>query len=87
MSLDANLDLLARHMPGPILHRIGGEDVDGEGFETRSPTDGSVICKVAKGGEAEIDRAAKAAKAAFPAWRDMPGAERKKLLPATRPWP
>ena len=80
MSLDANLEILKRHMPSRILHRIGGEDVNGPGFETRSPTDGSLICEVARGGTAEIDRAAKAARAAFPSWRDMPGAERKRLL-------
>ena len=80
MTLDENLALLKRHMPGKVLHRIGGEDVDGQTFETRAPTDGSLICDVARGGAEEIDRAARAAKEAFPAWRDMPGAERKKLL-------
>ncbi|WP_292132193.1 5-carboxymethyl-2-hydroxymuconate semialdehyde dehydrogenase, partial [Mesorhizobium sp.] len=33
-----------------------------------------------RGGIADIDRAAKAAKAAFPAWAGMPGEARKKLL-------
>jgi 5-carboxymethyl-2-hydroxymuconic-semialdehyde dehydrogenase len=35
---------------------------------------------VARGDAAEVDRAAKAAKAAFAGWRDMPGRERKALL-------
>jgi len=30
----------------------------------------------------EIDRAARAAAAAFPAWRDLPGAKRRKVLHA-----
>ena len=38
------------------------------------------MCAVAKGGEADIDAAAEAARYAFPAWRDTPLAERKKIL-------
>jgi 5-carboxymethyl-2-hydroxymuconic-semialdehyde dehydrogenase len=42
--------------------------------------DKSVVCAVAHGTAADIDVAARAAKAAFPAWRDMPALERKKIL-------
>ncbi|MDH6266076.1 5-carboxymethyl-2-hydroxymuconic-semialdehyde dehydrogenase [Rhizobium sp. SG_E_25_P2] len=66
-----------------VLNRIGGEDVaaaDGATFETISPVDLKPISKIARGGAADIDRAAKAAKAAFPGWAQMDGTARKKLL-------
>lgn len=74
---------LARFKDGGILNQIGGKAcpaTSGATFETRSPVDESLICQVAKGGAADIDAAAKAAKAAFPAWRDMAATERKKIL-------
>ncbi len=74
-------DYLARFREQGILNLIDGQDHAGDSrFETRSPTDNSLICTVAKGSAADIDAAAQAAKAAFPAWRDMPAAERKKIL-------
>ncbi|KNG94886.1 5-carboxymethyl-2-hydroxymuconate semialdehyde dehydrogenase [Pseudaestuariivita atlantica] len=86
--LDQNLarlsELLERYRE-PILNRIGGELVparDGAVFETHSPTDETLIATVAKSGKADVDAAARAAKKAFPDWRDMGGAERKKLLHA-----
>ncbi len=82
--LAANLDALARHLPcyaKGISHHIGGESVSSKAvFETRSPTDGSLISPVARGRAAEVDYAAKAAAAAFPAWRAMKGDDRKVLL-------
>lgn len=85
--LDENLKkaeaYLARFARDGVKNQIGGEAVDaadGAVFETVSPIDMKVLAKVAKGGAADIDRAAKAAKAAFPAWRAMPGADRRKLL-------
>ncbi|MGB0506470.1 MAG: 5-carboxymethyl-2-hydroxymuconate semialdehyde dehydrogenase [Pikeienuella sp.] len=73
---------LARFRDGGVLNRIGGIDVPGGGgvFENISPVDGGTLCNIAKGNAADIDRAAAAAKAAFPAWRDMPGKERKAIL-------
>lgn len=73
---------LARFQDTGIQNRIGGEDRPGAAglFQSISPVDKSVICDVARGSEADIDSAAAAAKAAFPAWRDMPATERKKIL-------
>lgn len=74
---------LARFRPHGIQNLIGGETrpaASGAVFDTSSPVDESVICPVARGGVEDIDAAAKAAAAAFPAWRDMPAAERKKVL-------
>jgi 5-carboxymethyl-2-hydroxymuconic-semialdehyde dehydrogenase len=87
--LENNIEKLKGYL-GPIqargiLNQIGGKAVparSGETFETHSPVDESLICTVAKGGVADIDSAAQAAKAAFPAWRDFPAAERKKVLHA-----
>ena len=79
----ARLDsCLARYRETGILNRIDGQDIDGSAprFETRSPVDDSLIATVARGTAQDVDRAAKAAKQAFPAWRDMPGTDRKRLL-------
>ena len=74
---------LARFRDKGILNIIDGHDAaasTGATFDTYSPTDESLICSVARGSVDDIDRAAKAAKAAFPAWRDMPATDRKKIL-------
>lgn len=64
-----------------VLNRIGGQDSEGAGwFQSTSPIDGAVLAQVALGDAAEVDRAAQAAKAAFPAWRNVPGKERKRIL-------
>lgn len=73
---------LARYKSVGIQNRIAGQDMAGSGgvFTTISPVDKSVICDVARGTAADIDLAAKAAKDAFTAWRDMPALERKRIL-------
>ena len=45
-----------------------------------TPIDNTSLGQVAEGTAEDIDAACKAAQAAFPAWRDMPGKERKKIL-------
>ncbi len=74
------LDKLGREGIG---HWIAGrrvESASGATFETRSPVDGSHIADVARGGAADIAAAAAAARAAFPAWRDMRVEKRQNLL-------
>ena len=72
---------LARFQADGIPNLINGQDNFGDRqFESRSPVDDSLITRVAEGSAADIDRAARAAKGAFPAWRDMPAAERRKIL-------
>ncbi|PCI03903.1 MAG: 5-carboxymethyl-2-hydroxymuconate semialdehyde dehydrogenase [Hyphomicrobiales bacterium] len=74
---------LERFRKEGVLNRINGESVaaiSGETFESISPIDLKHLADVAKGGAADIDRAAKAAKAAFPEWKVMSGKDRKKLL-------
>src|SRR5690606_5655390 len=86
-ALDDNLkkaeSWLERFRSEGVLNRIGGETVpaaDGSTFETISPIDLKPIARVAHGKAADIDRAAKAARAAFRDWAAMPGGTRKKLL-------
>lgn len=65
-----------------IQNRINGVDQSGQGgiFETTSPVDKTTICNVARGTAQDIDAAATAAANAFPAWRDMPANQRRKIL-------
>ena len=86
-ALDANMaklrPILERIAATGVMNRIGGADCpasNGATFANHSPVDESLICQVARGTAADIDAAAAAAKAAFPAWRDMEGAARKKIL-------
>ncbi len=74
---------LARFGSHGVLNQIGGATVasdSGATFDSISPVDLKPLAKVARGTAGDIDRAAKAAKAAFPAWAAMPGAQRKALL-------
>ncbi|MEZ5811217.1 MAG: 5-carboxymethyl-2-hydroxymuconate semialdehyde dehydrogenase [Rhizobiaceae bacterium] len=76
---------LERFRRDGVLNRIAGKDVpaaSGATFETISPVDLKPIANVARGGAADIDSAAKAARDAFAGWRDMGGAERKRILHA-----
>ncbi len=74
---------LARFREDGVLNHIAGAAcaaASGKTFETISPVDLKPLARVARGGAADIDRAAKAAKEAFPAWAAMPGDKRRKLL-------
>jgi 5-carboxymethyl-2-hydroxymuconic-semialdehyde dehydrogenase len=85
--LEANIakseTYLRRFREHGSLNHIGGEAVpaaDGSTFEIISPVDLKPMARVARSKAADIDRAAKAAKAAFREWAAMPGVTRKKLL-------
>ncbi|MFZ1816244.1 MAG: 5-carboxymethyl-2-hydroxymuconate semialdehyde dehydrogenase [Rhizobiaceae bacterium] len=76
---------LKRFQAGGIQNLIAGKTVpavSGATFETRSPVDESLIANVAASDSDDIDRAAKAARAAFPAWAAVPGDRRKAILHA-----
>src|ERR1700738_2201816 len=80
---DRAAPLLEKLRTEGIGHVIDGKivpSISGATFETRSPVGGAVLASVARGGPEDIDRAATSAAQAFPAWRDMPAAMRKKLL-------
>ena len=62
---------------------IGGQWVDaadGQTFENTSPVTGQVICEVARGKAADIERALDAAHKAAPAWGRTSVAERANIL-------
>ncbi|WP_175983462.1 5-carboxymethyl-2-hydroxymuconate semialdehyde dehydrogenase [Burkholderia vietnamiensis] len=64
-----------------IKHWIDGREVASrDTFTTLNPATGDVIADVASGGDAEVDAAVRAAKAAFPKWADTPARERAKLM-------
>ncbi|MGN7103070.1 5-carboxymethyl-2-hydroxymuconate semialdehyde dehydrogenase [Ralstonia holmesii] len=65
----------------PVKHWIDGRQVDSvECFITTNPATGEAIAEVASGGEAEINAAVAAARAAFPAWANTPAKQRAKLM-------
>ena len=81
------LDKLDRALPElgefPVSNLIGGEKLNaasGAKFENRSPVDGSRICDVARSSEKDVALASAAADAAFAEWRQVAGAERRKIL-------
>ncbi len=62
---------------------INGEWTDavsGEYYDDLNPYTGEVYAQVASGGAEDAKKAIDAAYAAFPAWRDYPATERRKLL-------
>ena len=84
-NMSAAAKALERFAAAPVTHLIAGERVasaSGETFGTLDPTTNEPQCTVASGGAAEIDRAARAAEAAFRPWRDVPGAKRRRVLHA-----
>ena len=76
--------LRGRYSQGPVKMLIGGgwsEAASGETFETLDPSTGKVIAHVASAGEADVDRAVAAARAAFEgAWSKVKPTERTNLL-------
>lgn len=64
-----------------IEHLIDGKAVVGRDyFQTVNPATQEVLAEVASGGEAEVDAAVAAAKAAFPTWAALPAPQRAKLM-------
>jgi aldehyde dehydrogenase (NAD+) len=69
--------------PYVLNHFINGAPVEPRGgayLEKLDPRTGEPIGRVAAGGEADVDAAARAAWAAFPAWRDMRPMDRGRIL-------
>lgn len=74
---------LERFRQDGVLNLIGGESVPAaeQGtFQSVSPIDMAPLASVARSTAVDVDRAAKAAKAAFPAWASMDGDARKALM-------
>ena len=86
-TLEDNIKRAASHLQRfrqeGVLNHINGRAcpaVDSTTFEIISPVDLQPLAKIAHGKSADIDQAAKAAKAAFPSWSAMDGGKRKALL-------
>jgi 5-carboxymethyl-2-hydroxymuconic-semialdehyde dehydrogenase len=76
---------LERFRRDGVLNQIGGRAVpalSGRTFETITPVDLTPLARVARGDAADIDAAALAAQAAFPAWSATPGETRRRILHA-----
>ena len=73
---------LARFGGKTLVHLIDGKSVASSGgtFDTLSPVDNTLLAKVARGGPAEIDQAAQAAKRAFATWRKVSGEKRREIM-------
>jgi len=85
MAIAEDLEIAAFLKGQPKKLFIGGrwvEAASGKTFETLNPATGEVLAKVAEGGADDIDRAVAAARASFDrgTWRDLPPAERAKIL-------
>lgn len=62
---------------------IGGEEVSAASastFETYDPATGQPLTAIQRGAQAEVDAAVANAQEAFPAWRDLPGVEKGRIL-------
>ncbi len=84
-NLDAAAGHLARFARDGARNRIAGEAVpaaSGETFEVICPADMTPLARAARSGPEDVDRAARAAQAAFPAWRDLTGKARRETLHA-----
>jgi malonate-semialdehyde dehydrogenase (acetylating)/methylmalonate-semialdehyde dehydrogenase len=78
----------AKARPLPIIsHWIAGRPVEVALEQTGpvfNPATGQIIARVPRGGAADVDAAVAAARAAFPAWRDMPLIARSQIFFAYR---
>ncbi len=84
---EANLALAEQHLrrfrEQGVQNHIAGQNVaaiSGATFANTTPIDGSHLADIAKSDAADIDAAVTAAQQAFPAWRAMDGAKRRKIL-------
>src|SRR6266487_4893538 len=80
---DLEVATFLRSQPKKLF--IGGKWVEaasGKTFETRDPATGDLLAKVAEAGAEDVDRAVEAARRSFDrgVWRDLPPAERAKVL-------
>jgi 5-carboxymethyl-2-hydroxymuconic-semialdehyde dehydrogenase len=76
---------MARFKSATVPHLIGGEwrlSISGNTFRTLDPATNEIQATVAAAGAADIDAAAQAAVAAFPAWRTAPPMNRREILHA-----
>jgi 5-carboxymethyl-2-hydroxymuconic-semialdehyde dehydrogenase len=74
---------LRRYRDGVTSHFIDGAPFPGSSgrtFENLTPIDNTSLGKIAEGTAEDVAFAARAASAAFPRWRDIPGKDRQGIL-------
>lgn len=70
-------------IPGAILNWINGETVaalSGAWADKRNPANGRVLCRLARSGTADIERAVEGAQAAQSSWATTPAVRRGEIL-------
>jgi acyl-CoA reductase-like NAD-dependent aldehyde dehydrogenase len=65
---------------GLFIDGTSSDALDGATLEVLNPHDATVLATVAEAGEADVDRAVKAATRAFPAWSSLAASERGRRL-------
>jgi len=82
VSIDAAVQAFLNRTHELLVDGQWVDAADGRRFETINPADESELCKVARGGEQDVDRAVAAARRAFESgpWRWMSSHERGRLL-------
>ncbi len=74
---------MASVIPNLVPNWVAGLQCEAECKETFSklrPTDGAVLCDVARGGAADVEKAVRAAAAAQPSWARVPPVKRGEML-------
>jgi 5-carboxymethyl-2-hydroxymuconic-semialdehyde dehydrogenase len=82
-NLQAANQYLQRFRANVTGHYIDGEFTVPDGsatYDNTTPTDNSSLGQVVEGSAADVTAACQAAERAFPAWRDLPGKQRRDLL-------
>ena len=77
------LDEVSAFIAGSHGLLVGGEEVEarsGERFDVVNPATGEVVATAPSAGPEDVDDAVRAAREAFPAWRDLAPARRAELL-------
>src|SRR6266852_3652230 len=85
MAIAEDLEIASFLKGGPKKLFIGGrwvESASGKTFDTIDPATGEVLAKVAEADAEDVDRAVAAARKSFDRgeWRELPPAERAKVL-------
>lgn len=85
MAIAEDLEIATFLRGGPKKLFIGGrwvESASGKTFDSLDPATGEVLARVAEAGPEDVDRAVAAARKSFEAgtWRDLPPAERERIL-------
>lgn len=83
LSRDLVAESLQLKLPEKLENLVGGKlqaPCTGRYLPSINPSNGQILCQVPDSGERDLEEAVKAAKSAFPGWRDMGVEARGKIL-------